>query len=268
MTLVISEVSMFGVAMAADSAITETLPGHVPMVSGAATPPVVRVGARKLLPVRQASAAISVWGFGAVGTPSDPTPVVPIDAYLEDFITTIPTGLGLEAIATRLATETNLRIQVGAARGGFHVGGYIPTVNGPLPAVYTVHTGPAETGPQQPLSVYKDFPNPDNLSLSDYRHRLGSEVYYVRNGDYRPYTKFAGALFALLQDLAQQDNFVIPAPNRFPDPLEGRGRLVRLQVQTVCDLYRLSNRLETIAQPVSWLTIGPEGIRSVELAGP
>lgn len=265
MTLVLSELSVFGVAMAADAAITTEFFGHLPLLSGRQTPPVVRTGARKLVAVPQAGAAISVWGFGAIGTPSDPTPQIPIDLYLLDFAAEVPAGARLADIGESLARKTNLRIRIGQDRGGFHVGGFISEGPHTVPAVYTVHTGPEDASPQLPLALYRDFPDPRNLDISTWATDLRTHFYYVRNGDFGAYALLAESLFDLTQRLAQEQHFVVPSPDRFADPLEGRGRFLRLQLQTICEFYRLSNRLETIAGPVSWITIGPEGIRHMDL---
>jgi hypothetical protein len=60
MTLVVSEVTKFGIAMAADSAITESYPSHWTLTSGSPAPPTVRLGAQKIIPIYAKNAAIAV----------------------------------------------------------------------------------------------------------------------------------------------------------------------------------------------------------------
>ena len=85
MTLIVSEISKFGIAMAADSAVTEQYPVDWELSSGISTPPTVRTGAQKIIPIKSINAAISVWGFGTVGIPSNLDAQIPIDRFLEDF---------------------------------------------------------------------------------------------------------------------------------------------------------------------------------------
>jgi hypothetical protein len=66
MTLVMTEVSSYGVAMAADSAVT--------FPNGR-----VYVGAQKLLPVPQINAGLSLWGRGSVNGED-------ADTWLQNFI--------------------------------------------------------------------------------------------------------------------------------------------------------------------------------------
>ena len=84
MTLVISEVSKFGIVMAADSAITQTFCQSWTLSSGKQVPPTVRTGAQKIVPIRAIDATIAVWGFGTVGTPNHLDARIPVDQFLQE----------------------------------------------------------------------------------------------------------------------------------------------------------------------------------------
>jgi hypothetical protein len=88
MTLVLTEVSNFGVAMAADSAIT--FPEDR-----------VYVGAQKLLPVYQINAGLSIWGRGDVNN-------VDADVWVQNFINSdVRSGMGLWDMSVKLAEKLN-----------------------------------------------------------------------------------------------------------------------------------------------------------------
>ena len=88
MTLVMTEVSTYGVAMAADSAIT--LPDGR-----------VYIGAQKLLPVPILNAGLSIWGRGSVNRTA-------ADTWLQDFIETdVQNGMTLLNMAEMLVEKLN-----------------------------------------------------------------------------------------------------------------------------------------------------------------
>ena len=112
MTLVMTEVSTYGVAMAADSAVT--------FPDGR-----VYVGAQKLLPVPQINAGLSIWGRGSVNKSA-------ADTWLQNFIqndvTNEMTLLNMaETLANRLNNEFGGPI---SDRMGIHVGGFDGKITG------------------------------------------------------------------------------------------------------------------------------------------
>ena len=264
MTLVVSEVSKFGIAMAADSAITEQFPPSWVLSSGNSVPPTVRTGSQKIIPIKSINAAISVWGFGRVGTPNDKDAQVPIDRFLLDFAAPVGNGESLEEIGNRLANTVNDRIRIGEVRGGFHLAGYTWEGEKRFPALYHIHTGHRPEGPHEQLKLYRDFPFGSGRSVDQWLNELESTTFWIRNGLYDTYSYFQSYLNDLMNRLQKETNFICPDHSRFPTPLEARGRFLRLQIQTICEFYRLSNRLETIAMPISWITISPVGIEYFE----
>ena len=79
MTLILTELTRFGIAMAADSAITfrEPLPG------GGTRIRVVR-GANKLQVIPELNAEISIWGTGSLRMGDD---IINMDTWIENLIT-------------------------------------------------------------------------------------------------------------------------------------------------------------------------------------
>jgi hypothetical protein len=264
MTLIVSEVSKFGIAMAADSAITERYPPSWVLTSGVLAPPTVRTGAQKLILINVIDAAISVWGFGAVGTLNDPDARIPIDHFLLDFANSVVEDQSLEGVGNRLADLVNSRIRVGEIRGGFHLAGYTQEGGRRFPALYHIHTGHNLEGPQESLKLYRDYPFGIGLNVDQWLRKLETNIYWLRNGLYDTYAYFSKYLNELMVRLEKETKFICPDYSQFPTKLEARGRFLKLQIQIICEFYRLSNRLETIAMPISWVTISPEGIEHFE----
>lgn len=265
MTLIVSEVSKFGIAMAADSAITETCPSSWNLSSNSPVPPTVRVGAQKIIPIGSINAAISVWGLGTLGMPDNLEAQIPIDKFLYDFVNSIASGTSLEDVGNRLADVVNSRIKIGTVRGGFHLVGYKDENGKHFPVLYHVHTGHNPNGPHESLKLYRDFPFGSGRDIDKWLADLQNNViFWLRNGLFDTYAYFSQYLNELMVRLAHETGFICPDYSRFNTELEARGRFLKLQVQTICEFYRLSNRLETIAMPISWITISPEGITHFE----
>jgi hypothetical protein len=265
MTLIVSEVSKFGIAMASDSAITEEYPNDFVLPSGKPASPTVRIGAQKLIRIKAINAAISVWGFGTVGTPTNRDALIPIDKFLLDFADSINTNLSLDDVGNKLVDLVNPRIKVGKVRGGFHLGGYIQQGQGCFPALYHIHTG-GKSEPPGELKLHRHYPFDICTTVEEWMGELQNKVFVFRNGLYDTYAYFSEYLNELMMRLQKETGFICPDYSRpcFSSPIEARGRFLKLQIQTICEFYRLSNRLETIAMPVSWLTISPSGIENFE----
>ena len=116
MTLVVSEVSKFGIAMAADSAITTRYHSTFLLQSGKPAPPTVRTGAQEIVPISAINAVISVWGLGTIGTPVDQDVKIPIDKFLSDFAESVNPRDELDEVGEKLAKVVNARIRIGEVR--------------------------------------------------------------------------------------------------------------------------------------------------------
>ena len=264
MTLIVSEVSKFGIAMTADSAVTEQYPSSWTLSSGISAPPTVRTGAQKIIPIQSINAAISVWGFGSVGMPNDLDAQIPIDRFLQDFAESIRSGVSLDDVGYQLVDVINERIKIGQIRGGFHLAGYSQENRKRFPALYHIHTGPNTQVPHEALRLYRDYPFDSGRTVDEWLQELNSTTFWLRNGLFDTYAIFQGYLNDLMNRLRKETNFDCPDYSKFSSPLEARGRFLKLQIQTICEFYRLSNRLETIAMPISWITISENGIEHFE----
>ena len=265
MTLVVSEVSNYGIAMAADSAITTSYPPGWVLASGTPAPPTIRTGAQKIIPIKTIDAAISVWGFGTVGIPNDLEAQIPIDKFLKDFANSVDDGQSLDDVGEQLAYLINERIRTEDTRGGFHLSGYIQAEGKKIPVLYHIHNGHRQKPPYDKVRLYRDYPFDIGYSVDKWFEDLQmNSFFYLRNGIIDTYARFHDYLTKLMVDLSNEFRFLCPDHAKFSTALEARGKFLRLQIETICDFYRLSNRLEVIAKPVSWITISPEGIQHFE----
>src|SRR5262245_56676211 len=113
MTLVITEISEFGIAMVADSAVTVT----ATLPSGSSTQEVLNA-ARKLQIIDYLSAGISMWGVGSIRN-------VPSDLWIEDFIDLHSNIATINEFANELAGELQQAIGSVQRPMGFHLAGYV-----------------------------------------------------------------------------------------------------------------------------------------------
>lgn len=236
MTLVLTELSSFGVAMAADSAVTFP-------------PRRVYIGAQKLLPVYQLDAGLSIWGRGVIREKA-------ADEWLQDFITSdVHEGMDMWEMANRLADKLNEAFGgVLSERMGVHVGGFDEKNGIRGPAFYHVHNGhyhiefrngevievPEEQPPVREFRAHEDRPPAT--------YPEGGPNYMTRNGDF--------SVFALLYaPVNQLFNSITPLTGlSFPHPpsLASRGEYLRFWVNTIKEIYRLSSaRRRVLPQPAT-----------------
>ena len=246
MTLVLTQLNQHGIAMAADSAVTST----VPMPGGGTTHRVLH-GVRKLQMITHLQAGISCWGMGTINR-------TPTDIWIQDFVARYQgTTPDLQSFVDRLAQELNNIFPPRSPNSGFHVAGYVNTPTGNLPAFYHVHNG---------TSDYFPGINPDIFNANLDR---GPTVYppghfgITRNGDYRLYAHFFDYLYRFINSLPVDPNFAgVQIPS--PDNLYTHAKLLRLQIQFVSGLYDVSNLVPGIGGPITILGIGPNGFEFFE----
>jgi hypothetical protein len=252
-TLVISELSSLGIAMAADTAVT------IPI-----RPPNRRLyhrvlrGGVKLLPVPTLPAGISYWGLGTIGG-------MPTDDWLRDFLSRNRRGINsLASLASLLELELRQCVRtVNLARYpngsfGVHLAGFIRTPSGTSPAMYHVHNGPSQALPNariNPRLINANFDRPPQVYPP-------GVFYRTRNGDFRLYATVFTAIENLFGQLNQQ-GFVIPhAAALHVSPLRARAEYLRFHIKTMARIYEMSNVPVpgSIGEEVTTLTISPRKI--------
>lgn len=258
MTLILTEVSRHGVAMAADSALTFS--------SGRSF-----YGAQKLLPIPQLNAGISIWGNYTIANKY-------ADIWTQDFIAnTVNSNATLWDTANLLAEKLNSAFgAVIQERMGFHIAGFDTKSGIRGPAFYHVHNGhykidlqfgqiiitPRETPPIREFRAEQDRPP---MIYKENQFEL------TGNGDFVLLAYFRTAIQEKIEiELKQLAGFKFP----YPDALSTRGEYIRFLIQTTAEIYRLSShRLRILPQPttagetsiggpITVLTISDQGIES------
>jgi len=265
MTLVLTELSNAGIAMATDSAITKLSQGKVIEVD--------QQGWSKLLPVSSITAAISYWGtIGAVTK-------MQFDIWLKRVIDS-ERYTDLESFADHLANALNDACHgKPLAEGqdvGIHVAGYSQWSDGHRrPVFFHVHNGHGLYDPQrewdeegrliavrpkwvsEPRKLFEkhqDFPKmgktlEENLAILQ-------NGYITHNGAYFLYSVIWKHMRRAFQYINLIPGVSIP---RNPSELRSRKGFLHTMLDTMVRLYRCSNQSLIIGGDVTSLGIGPEG---------
>jgi len=245
MTLILTEITEFGIAMAADSAVTTTYNlggrrGHR-----------VLTGVKKLQPIHYLNAGISCWGIGEIEG-------IDTDIWLENFIRDHNGINTLGEFAVSLQDDLRRAVgTVGQNSLGFHLAGFVEKDGSRLPTFYHIHNG---------ASQHPDINMRINPALFNANQDFPPEVCraglfkITRNGDYNLYAN----LFEVVENFFNLR--VRPLGIEIPHPmtLDSIAEYLRFQIKTVSEIYKLSNLVPGIGGPVTTLTIDEQGITSYE----
>jgi hypothetical protein len=244
MTLILTELTSFGIAMAADSAVKviNTRTGLAQIVPGVA---------RKLQQVPYLNAGISCWGEGEIEN-------TPTDQWLSAFIASNQGIDNLHDFAGELASQLNDRIP-SPPRGnrclGFHLAGFDDFNGTPTPSFYHIHDGFCRT--LESRGIYVD------ATRFNANHNVPPDIfvqnpaYLIRNGDIRFHAEIFASLESVFTHL-RPIGVLIP----HSQDLEDRASYLIFQIKTVAEIYRLSNLLPGIGGQIHYLTINPQGYHS------
>jgi len=258
MTLILTEISSFGIAMAADSAVTQ----KIAKPNGNFTYCVL-TGVHKLQVIDKLNAGISVWGMGAIPPNNTQT-----DIWLQDFIDSQRANYNsLSDFATLLQNELRRLIppinvdndndRFGTI--GFHLAGYVNYNGRKTPTLYHIHNGISTALFQRDIEIDPTIVNANHdLPPNIVQQELSQgEVPLYRNGDWTTYARLFNHLDKFLQSLSQEGGLTIPHSRN----LKERAEWLRFQIRTLSELYRLSNlHLPTIGGKIDTLLITPNGI--------
>ncbi len=243
MTLIITELSHFGIAMAADSALTVEEEG----ASGLKFKRTLQ-GADKLLFIPHLQAGISWWGLGSLpGAATD----IHTDAWLADFIHAHTNIDSMDDFAETLAHALQQAVQDIRKPLGFHLAGYVDHSGQKLPTFYHIRNvegrWPKYDFLEQGFISAHEIP-PTELGPGQVRGR--------RNGDYGVYAILSQAVEKELPAIKSWTGLTVPHQS-----LDGRLSYIVAWVKFVSDLYGSAMSLRTIGGPVHSLAITPEGHR-------
>lgn len=264
MTLVLTELSEAGIAMAADSAITFIRQGRIQEAN--------RANWKKLLRVPRITAAVSYWGMiGAVTT-------VQFDLWLQRVI-----GAGnytdLHSFADHLVDNLNAachnRLLSDQHHVGLHVAGYAEWPDGVRrPMFIHVHNGHGHMnyrfesdeerqliavhpswvqGPRTLFEKHQDFPRGDKTVEENIESLRNG--YITRNGDYSIYALIWGRVEEAMFLINKIPGVSIP---RSPTSLRSRKGLLHVAMETIISIYRCSSLSPTIGGTVSSLGVASD----------
>lgn len=270
MTLVLTELSEVGIAMAADSAMA--------MLEGDKIKKRNQDQWCKLLHVPSITAAISYWGWvGKVTTKQ-------FDLWLKGVIQAEKyhdLASFADCLADALNEACHWKPLADGYEVGIHVAGYAPWPDGERrPVFYHVHNGHGTiltkhtyddssgkpvlvrvdpewvSDPRKLFEKHQDFPKcsatlDENLAIL----RAG---YITRNGDYFLYAVISRQLEQAIQYINRIPNVSIP---RDPTSLLSRKGYLYTMLDFMVNLYRCSSKGELVGGTVKSLAIGPEGYR-------
>jgi hypothetical protein len=244
MTLILTEIGLNGISMAADSAVVHSGGGRT----------IVRLNAaQKLQSVPYLNAGISCWGQGRIsGTPTD--------QWLINFISSNSRRRTLRGFANELARQLNIQ-QPPSITGslGFHLAGY-ENYNGTLtPSFYHIHDGPSTTLQQRGINVNSNRFNANHDFPPNLYANISRNYYYItRNGDYQFYAQLFSLLNNFFNCLNLMHSIRIPRSHNLSD----RAEYLIFQIRTISEIYRISNLIPGIGGDINYLTINSAGIHS------
>jgi hypothetical protein len=266
MTLVLTEVSRIGIAMAADSAITK--------IQGKKILEVDHQGWKKLLRVPKINAGISYWGMiGAVTNQQ-------FDVWLQDKITNGNYD-DLNSFADYLVVELNMACKNVPLKNGYdvgiHVAGYSKwTDNVVRPTFFHIHNGHGrikmnekrdasgnllsinpiwDSDPRKLFEKHFDFPDV-NRPIQDSINILNNGGWITRNGDFFLYVVFQKFIDDAVNFIHLSPNIRIP---KNPTSIASRKGFLHIILESIIRLYRCSNQSKIVGGTVTSLAIGPKG---------
>jgi len=259
MTLVLTELSLLGIAMAADSAVTT--PSLTP--NRQRIFPRVLIGVTKLFPIHKLQAGVCAWGLGQISA-------IDTDVWLKNFIVSNEDRYSaLQDFVLLLQNELRKHVpdidlnQYPYGTVGFHVTGFVEWKGRKLPDFYHVHNGRSQVleSRGQASQIDPRRVNANHDMPPEECEKLFSQgmAYITRNGDYQMYAALS-SLVEQFFDMLGKRGFQIP----YPPSLKARAEYLRFWIKTMSEIYRLSNIVPGIGGPVTSLIISERGIEGYE----
>jgi len=264
MTLVLTELSRAGIAMAADSAITVLRNGRIVEAE--------RTQWNKLLRVPKIRVAISYWGMIGAVTQQQ------FDIWLENVINS-GNYTDLDSFADHLVKRLNTACHNRPLKNGYdvgiHVAGFNKWTDGKSrPFFYHVHNGHGriklnekrdangritfidpmwDSDPRKIFEKHQDFPNPTKTLQENL---MGLDIGYItRNGDFFLYAVFQDAIQKALQFINLSPKIRLPSN---PNNLASRKGFLHIVLESMIRLYRCSNRSRVVGGTVRSLGIAKD----------
>jgi hypothetical protein len=242
MTLVVSDVSRFGIVMVGDSAVTAA--------AG------VEDGAVKIQYAEAANIGFALWGDALVGKTY-------MDRWLAEFIQNqVPAGETVEDVGQKLVATLNpILAESGCPWSemvrGIHLAGYR---NG-LPVLFHVHCG-HEGEPPHELRLYRDYPDDQGWSEAQFNEILNKpdDFVHLRNGYFRHFAPLFSNILTYSVQIKALLNIDFPYRS-----LEGRLDFYKTLVRFVADVLAASRENPGVNERLSAIAFNEKGIRRNEI---
>lgn len=270
LTLIITELSPFGIAMAADTAETVTGVNIRGSIEDRAF-----FGLTKLLPIQKLQAGISYWGWATM----PPDKGIWMDWWLRVFLTKKTNNYNtIEELAKLLEKELRKIVPplnknemqlMPQGSGGVHLAGFVDEKGKKTPCFWHIHNGMSQALPEKRLdpsivNANYDCPPQKFLQVA----KMGA-IYSTTNGDIEVYARFFRKyLTNYLRELRKEMEIVVPLPT-----LGFRAEFLRAQIRFISELYAvggireegtLRQMVRGIGGEVTTLTITEDGIQSYQ----
>lgn len=239
MTLVVTDISRYGIIVVGDSAVTERKNNTSSISSNAA----------KVQYCEKTNTGFAMWGNAGVG-------LLRMDHWLSAFIDTeIKKSDRVQDIGDKLTKTLNnelIKSNLGWKNlvRGIHLSGY----RDGLPVLFHIHTGhPTELAHE--LRLYKDYPDNKNWSELHYQYLLNHGFVHLRNG----YHPIFGPLFDRILEYSGdlRSNFNIRFPQR---NIKGRFEFYKLLVKFVAGTLVASGEFPAVNNELSSIAFNENGV--------
>jgi hypothetical protein len=271
-TLIITELSHFGIAMAADTAETVNSRNVRGLIEDRAF-----FGLTKLMPIQKLQAGISYWGWAKMPPFSEGG--VWMDWWLRAFLAkninsydTISDLAGLLEKELRKIvpplSETELELMP-HGDGGIHLAGFVDEDEKKVPSFWHIHNGLSQALPEKKLDPHIVNANFDCPPSKFLQIQKSGATYVTTNGDIEAWARFFRRYFKeYLDELRKEMKIVIPLPT-----IDFRAEFWRAQIRFISEVYGMGGIIKegTIHQmargiggEVTTLTITEEGIHNYQ----
>jgi hypothetical protein len=268
MTLILTELSPFGIAMAADSALVQDLRKPNGTIGEK-----VYHGALKLFSVSKLRAGIAYWGWGDIPEPGQDwfsKSLVRTELWLPSFLGTNEEKYNsISELAQLLEGELRKRIpkidvtEQPDGDGGIHLAGYELKDGQLFPTLWHIHNGKSQRLPKKILDPTIVNANNDITPEEGYDIVQKQGLVILRNGDIKPYTILWELLFkpkSPFAEIVASTGLTFPYANN----LSERTKFLSFQIQTVTGIYRFSKEDRGIGGPITTLSIDQNGMKTLQ----
>ncbi len=239
MTMVVSEISIYGIVMVDDSAVTKKSSSGVNVAADAV----------KVQYCSEANVGFALWGNAGTGSSR-------MDFWLDRFIhDKLRPDDSIEDIGKKLTDSLNNELiksnkQWKDLVRGIHIAGY----RNNLPVLFHIHSG-HENEPPHELRLYRDYPDDKGWSEDHYSSLLRNFSYHLRNGYHPLFGRFFNATMDYAESLKKDLNITFPQNN-----LKGRFEFYKLLVCFIAGTLMASGLHQAVNNTLSAIAFDNEGI--------